>query len=137
MSPFSLIILSSLVAMAVGMLWYSPFLFGRVWAKLRGLHFHSREEFRAYQKSMFPQYVGAFIATIAIAWTLWALTGLMGIVKIPGALLLSTILWAGLIVPSTFSTALYDKKNLKLWAIDIGCAYASMLAIVITLYALK
>lgn len=133
MSPFFLILLSSVVAMIVGMFWYSPFLFGKMWAQLRGLHFHDKEALRAHQHSMIKQYIGAFIATTVIAWTLWAVLGLMGITKVYGALLLATILWGGLVVPATFSAALYDKKNLKLWALDVGCAYASMLAISIIL----
>lgn len=136
MSPFFLILLSSIVAMIVGMLWYSPLLFGALWARLRGLHFHSKEDARNHQRSMIPQYLGAFIATVVIAWTLWALLGLMGIAKTSGALLLATILWGGLVVPSTLSAALYDKKNLKLWALDVGCAYVSMLAIVIVIQVL-
>jgi hypothetical protein len=133
MSPFFLILLSSVVAMIVGMLWYSPLLFGKVWARLKGLHFESKKEVQAYQRSMLLAYLGAFIATLVISWTLWAILGLMGIPEISGALLLATILWAGLILPSTFTAALFDKKKLALWAIDIGCAYVSILATAIVL----
>ena len=137
MSPFFLILLSSVLAMVVGMLWYSPFLFGKVWTRLRGLHFHNKEEARVHQRSMLLPYVGSFITTTVTAWTLWALLGLMGIAKVDGALLLATILWGGLLVPATLSLALFDKKDLKLWAIDVGCAYVNMLAIIIVIQFLR
>jgi hypothetical protein len=137
MSAPALIFIASLSATVVGMLWYSPFLLGKPWAKLKGHHFESKKDMRAYQRSMLPQYVGAFVASLIIAWTLWTLLGLMGISKSSGALLLGTILWAGLVIPSTFSSALFDKKPLKLWAIDAGCAYVSMMTIVIVIQTLR
>ncbi len=137
MSPFFLILVSSIVATIVGALWYSPAMFGRLWSRLRGLHFDNTKQYQAYQRSMAPQYVGSFVATAIIATTLWALLGLMGITKVDGALLLATILWGGLIVPATFSAALFDKKSLKLWALDVGCAYVSMLSIAIVLMTLR
>lgn len=137
MSSFLLILIASIVATIVGSLWYSPFLFGKAWARLKGLHFTSRKDMIAYQRSMIPQYIGAFVATLGISWTVWALLGLMGISKSSGALLLGTILWGGLVLTSTFSAALFDKKPLKLWAIDAGCAYVSMMAIVIVIQTLR
>jgi len=137
MHPFLLILIASVTATFVGMFWYSPLLFGRMWSRLRGLHFENKKQYQAYQRSMAPQYIGSFLATMVIASTLWALLGLMGITKVDGALLLATILWGGLIVPTTFSAALFDKKPLKLWALDIGCAFVSMLTIAIVLMLLR
>jgi hypothetical protein len=130
MHPFFLILIASIVSMIVGMLWYAPFAFGKVWAKLKGLHFHNKEDMRAYQRSMMGAYIGAFVAAFLTSWTL---LGIMGIKNMHGALLLATILWSGLILPATFTAALFDKKDFKLWAIDIGCAYVSMVATTIVL----
>ncbi len=137
MSPLPLILIASILATIVGMLWYSPLMFGRMWARLRGLHFESKKEYQAYQRSMALLYLGAFVATTLISLTLWALLGLMGISKVDGALLLATILWGGFIIPATFSAALFDKKSLKLWALDAGCAYVSMLVMAIVLMLLR
>jgi len=137
MTPFLLIPIASSVAMIVAVAWYSPLGFGKRWERLQGLHLETKKDYQAYHLAMIPKHIASFFLTMVISWTLWAVLGLMGISKLPGALLFATILWAGLVVPGTLSLSLYDNKSLKLWVIDVGQAYASMLAITIVLQILR
>jgi hypothetical protein len=131
------ILIAAIVAMIIGLIWYSPLGFGKQWAKWKRFEFGSKEEAKAYQKLMGKSYVGGFLAILLTSWVLWIMIGLMGITEVGGTLLLATILWGGFVLPFTFSQALFDKKHLGLWAIDVGCAYVSMLAMAIVFGILR
>jgi hypothetical protein len=131
------IVLSAVVALIVGLVWYSPFGFGKQWATWKRLEFGSKEEAKQYQKSMGKSYVGGFLALLLTSWIFWMMIGLMGITEVSGTLLLATILWGGFVLPFTFSQALFDKKHLGLWAIDTGCAYASLFAMAVVFGLLR
>lgn len=96
------VIAVSLLALAIGSIWYSPYLFGEVWQKVAGL----TPETLSYAKSEFLRLlVGVLIANMivfgviahvltVVPRSILSLTELaVGLMLFVGAVLLSMVLW--------------------------------------------
>ncbi len=112
------IIVSTLAGgMALGSIWYSPSVFGKLWQKLTGL-----KDSDINKKDAYKGYIGATILTFISAWALAILEHLMTIVHwIEG---LNFGLFVGLLLVSTswLVNYLFEKRPLKLWKINAGYA---------------
>ena len=119
------IVVGIIIYIALGMLWYSPVLFGDVWMKM--LNF-KKEELKMSPLHIFCTFIGAIFGTFFIAFIFELIadyTFLKGLGL--GALL------AGIIFTTSSSQVLYSKKPLKLFFIDAGYHAAGILLISILL----
>ncbi len=111
-----LVLTISIVQMILGAAWYSPALFGKIWMKINGVTNKSAAELKAMQKKMLPayglQFVGTFITNFALVFMLSSL----GVNNLIGLFLISTILWAGFIMPIQAGEVLWGNLSNKLKA---------------------
>lgn len=121
------ILVSAIVAMAVGFAWYGP-LFGTEWMKLVGM---TREKMKKAQEGMTTTYGISFGLSLLMAYTLahfiWftapgSTTFLIGI---------KTAIWAwtGFVATIILTRYLYspEKKPIKLYIIDGGYNLVTLL----------
>jgi hypothetical protein len=118
--------ISSIAGFMIGMLWYSPLLFGKIWMKAIGL---SEEKLKTQQKSMSKTLLIAFISQILMAYVLASLPA----VTFNAALLLGIMLWAGFIVTTMINPVLWQNQSVKVYLINIGHYFCVIMVMVIIL----
>ena len=121
------VILAGVASMAVGFLWYSPALFGKIWMKEKGL---SSKNMKSAQKDMGKLYGISFIANLVTAYVLSHVISLsQNFYEYPA---LSTGLnsafwmWFGFVMPVQLTATIFSNKNWQLFKIDTGYQLAAL-----------
>ncbi|MCC7432429.1 DUF1761 domain-containing protein [Candidatus Peregrinibacteria bacterium] len=127
-------IVSAIVFMALGFLWYSPMLFGKPWAKMMGYDMSDKKAMEKMQKEAGLAYavsmIGSIVAAIVIAYLLKVTPNL----SIIHSLIYISIIWLGLVATHTISLVLYDRKPLKLWLINSGYNWVGVMLMTVILF---
>jgi hypothetical protein len=116
------VLLAIVVKQALGFAWYSPLLFGRSFAQVSG---QTEEEMR-------PRAVAAIVGDAASA-ALMALV-LAHLVSFAGAMgalfgaLVGLLCWVGFAAPASLSPSLFERRPLRLWALQNGYLALSLAA---------
>ena len=108
--------------MIIGMIWYSPILFGPVWSKLTG-----RGPEIAKKDEMNTLYALSAISSFVMATVLHYVMSEVEIHTIQQALLLGFMLWLGFTFPSTLVNTLFQGRSRTLLIIDSGYYLVSSL----------
>lgn len=110
----------------IGFLWYSPALFGRTFAEGSG---QTDEEIRPrFAKALAGEVAGALVLALILAH----IVSFAGVVSAFFGALLGLICWVGFVGTATMSPTLFERRPIKLWALQNGylvLAYAAMGAI--------
>jgi hypothetical protein len=111
------VLVAAIAANVIGMLWYSPALFGKPWLKLLGM----TEEKMAQAKAggMGKKYAVNFIASLVMAYILDYFLQVWGAVGVSGAFQVTLWLWLGFIATVMLGTILWEGKTVKLYAINV------------------
>ncbi|MES2470772.1 MAG: DUF1761 domain-containing protein [Patescibacteria group bacterium] len=124
------VIVSAVVAMIIGALWYSKVLFGSTWMALTGwTGVLSTEE----KKSIWKSYLIQFIGTIVMIFILARLLFLSGTQGVMYSMIMAFWLWLGFTATFALGAVLWEKKPLKLAAINTGSTLVSLLVAAIIL----
>jgi hypothetical protein len=117
---FLAVIVATIVNCILGMLWYSPRLFGTVWAKE-----HS------FEPSSLKATPWHFISAIAVSFVTVYFFALLihwiGIVKITEGVKLGIIVWTGFIATTHFSGVIWARKPWMVYVIDASFQLVSMI----------
>lgn len=115
------ILISALISMVLGSLWYSPVLFGNKWMKLMGMTKESMENNPSMKKEMGIAYSVTFIGSLIMAYVLahliqqyahadtaWtgAQTGFW--------------IWLGFFATSALNGVFFEKRKWDLYFINVG-----------------
>lgn len=122
------ILAAAIASMILGFLWYSPFVLGKPWMKLKG---YSESVLKAEQKKMGPYYGLSFIVALITAYVLSHIMALsMNFYHYaPMMTGLTSAFWAwlGFIMPVQVTSTIFGEKKWKLLAIESGYQLASLL----------
>jgi hypothetical protein len=110
-SNYSAIIVAAVVYMAVGFIWYSEWVLGRVWLKLM-------KEVNPSQ--MIIGHVVTFILGVVLAYVLSYFLRHLHIHTFYYGAFVGFLAWLGFIVPSKMSTVVYGGRSYKLFLIEAG-----------------
>ncbi len=121
---YLLVLLSAIVAMVVGALWYSPLLFGNEWEKFSG--FTPEDLEKAKQKGTGKLYAFHFLATLLMSYILAHLVGFMHATSFSDGAKIGFWLWLGIVVPVLLGSVLWERKSIIVYLIDIGQYLASL-----------
>ena len=119
------LILAAAANMMIGMLWYSPLLFGNTWMKLMGL---TSERIKQQAAQMNKTYMISFIGAILEAAVLRLLIGYLPFSDISRGMILGFWLWLGMIAPVQLTEVLFGGKSVKLFALNTGYQLVAILA---------
>ncbi|MBS3070095.1 DUF1761 domain-containing protein [Candidatus Micrarchaeota archaeon] len=121
------VVLAAAASFVIGMLWYSPSLFGKTWMKEAGL---TEKEMRKHKKGMAQKFGIAFLGGLAMAYVLahFIAYATEGYPTLGDGLLAAFWAWLGFVVPVTSGMVLWEGKSLKFYAINVGELLVSMLA---------
>lgn len=127
-SPLAIIVVA-LINIILNAFWYSPRVFGTMWAN--SLNKSTQELVPSVW-----QYTGSFITSLIMAWVLAVLVVSLGIVTIGQAALLGLILWLGFVATTHFGGVVWADKPLKVYFIDSAIVLLSLviMAIILTLW---
>lgn len=107
---------AAVASMVVGMLWYSPALFGKKWMKLMGF---TEESMKAMQKKgMALQYGVSFVAALVMGYVLARMVYYLGAFDVVSALLAAFWLWLGFQATTLVNGVLWGGKPWTLYLID-------------------
>lgn len=132
------ILIAGIVSMALGFVWYSPFVFGKIWMKEKGL---TKEVLAKNQRKMQKFYLLSFIASLVTAFVLAQIIFLSNFFS--GASFLQTgimvgfFAWLGFVLPVQFTAIIFGSQNWKLLALDAGYQLVSLLAMGVVLASIR
>ncbi|OGW83022.1 MAG: hypothetical protein A3C47_02940 [Omnitrophica bacterium RIFCSPHIGHO2_02_FULL_51_18] len=107
---------SAVLGMVIGMLWYSPFLFGKLWMKLSHISEQDMEQAKkgaARAKS----YGGAFLNGLVMSFVLAFFLDRVGAYDVVEGLIVAVMLWLGFVATVLFSAVLWERKPFSLFLI--------------------
>lgn len=111
------VLVSSIVGMIIGAVWYSPLLFGKAWMKL--MNFDKKKLNETKKKGMGKSYLIMFIALLLMSYILADFVDYVGATTVRGALQLALWLWLGFFVTTMISSVLWEGKSTKLYLINV------------------
>ena len=98
------ILLATVAMFAIGAVWYT-FIFGKVWSKIHSFYTLSEKKQKEMQKAMGPWYGVQLIVTIASAWVLAILIGLL---PDQSPFAIAFLVWLGLLACSRLYYSFLD-----------------------------
>jgi hypothetical protein len=110
----------TIIYFILGALWYSPLLFGKIWADAMNF---KMDELEPKPKMFIGAGISAFITTLFLA----ILLDLIGTYNIITGLLVSLIVGIGFILTIGLYDVLYEDKNFKAYIIDAGYHIVALL----------
>lgn len=113
------VLVAGIVGLVAGMIWYAPFLFGSVWAKL--------SKAKMKKEGMAAKYLFALVKTLIMSLFIALFLEWIGVVTIGGGMTIGFWLWLGFIGTTTFSGVIWGNKPFKLWLLDNGANLLSIL----------
>lgn len=131
MTTIGALALCVIAYMIIGMLWYSPVLFGNIWSKLTGMGPDKVEK-----DHMMKLYGFSAMSSFVMASVLNYVMAEVEIQDIRQALFLGFMLWFGFVFTSTLVNNLFQGKSKKLLFIDSGYYLANALAMSTILFFL-
>lgn len=119
------ILLGAAAAMAIGMLWYSPLLFGKQWIKLSG--FTPEQVAAGKAKNMNKTYTMAFLSAIAMSMGVHYFVQAVGALTFLEAAIVSTVAWVCFVSTTLFAAVLWESKHPMLFLLNSLHYLVSML----------
>ncbi len=126
------VLLSGVAAMVVGFLWYGPMLFAKPWMKLMG---HTEKTME--KAGMGKMYGISFVLTLVMAYVLSHVMtfseSYFHYPRLMTGLTSAFWMWIGFVMPVQATDVLFGGKNWKLFAINTGYQFVSLLAMGVVL----
>lgn len=136
---FSINMVAVLVAVVVnfilGFVWYTP-LFGKTWGKEMGYDPNEKPDNSVMIRGMAFMVIGNFLMAWVLAWTMsgWQfIPGAKEVSPFMNGMNTAFFLWLGFYFPGDLGSTVWEKKSWKLFAINTGYHYVSLLVVAMIL----
>jgi hypothetical protein len=126
------VLVAAIATMMVGFLWYSPLLFAKAWMREMGYDPNDKAKTEEMKKSAGPAYGGSFLASLVSAFILALFLHWLRVESLHFGLMVGFHVWLGFVATVQFTSALFTKQSMKLFAINTGyqlVCYLAMAAI--------
>ena len=124
------VVIAAVADMAIGALWYSPYLFGPMWMKEAGI---KNFDMKAARKSMAFQAASALV----MAFILGYLLKTFNVTTTDAGFELTFLLWLGFVVTTSSMRVIFEKAKFSVYAITISYQLISMIVMTIILTSMK
>lgn len=121
MMNYTALIVAAVVSFIIGMLWYSPMLFGKLYMKAVGGHDGNKG-------NMAGMMVLQFIFGLIQVWALSRILNSQGVTTVNDALMSGAIVWLGFSVINAWSTQMWENRNATGMWISVFCNLVTVLA---------
>jgi len=112
------VLVAAIASMALGALWYSPRLFGKMWMSLMG--FTEAHMAEAKKKGMGKSYAIMFVGSLLMAYVLSHWIDATSSSTVGAGFQAGFWAWLGFIAPVTLGSVLWEGKSWKLWVLNNG-----------------
>lgn len=131
---FLAVLVAAIIDMGIGMFWYSPFGFGKLWMKMIG---KTEEEIKASGSSAGVAYMASTLAAVVMAFVLAHVINISGVTDYMMALQVGFWMWLGFVVAGVLPTYIYEDRKKGLFALYVSYKLVSVLAmaVLLTLWA--
>jgi hypothetical protein len=114
------VLVSALVTMVVGFVWYSPALFAKPWTILMGYDPNDKARMAEMQKSAGPSYAMSLVASILAAIVMGKIIFVAHITSAPYGMKVGFAVWLGFVTTVQLTGALFSRQPFKLYLINTG-----------------
>jgi len=125
------VLVAALVYMVIGMVWYSPLLFGNKWLVLMN---KTPKDIKKMRKSATRAYLLSVVVALVMSYLLAQLLALTVPSYVHG-LLLAVMIWIGFVATMQLNSVLYEQKPFGLYLINSGYVLVSLLVMSLILVA--
>ena len=122
------VLLAAVATFAVGMLWYSPLVFGKAWMRLNG---YTPERMAEMKQKVGRAYLVSFIAYLVLAVGLDSVAGAGSPID---AIKISVRVWLFFVLPVSVTALMFSERPFGAWLIDAGyqVAYFAVMGVVLS-----
>lgn len=116
------LLVSIAIYMAIGMFWYSPKLFGKMWARAN----------RIDVENLYPSpfsYGGTIIVAGITSWVIGMIIHAIQPASLVNGIKIGFYCWLGFVATTQFSSVIWAKRSLRSYIIDCGCFLVSYVLI--------
>jgi len=117
---FLAIVACALTQMGLGMLWYSPILFGKPWSKMMGHNIKSKEDLKKMQKQAGPAYIVSLLCAFVIAFVMSHFIDYTHATTAVAGMITAFWCWLGFSATVMLMNNMFNNKPYKLFLIDAG-----------------
>lgn len=110
------VLVAAVASMIIGMLWYSPLLFGNIWMKLSGMS--KSDMAKKKKKGMGGTMAVAFIAQLVTGYVLAIFVAFTGSTTASTGAITGFWLWLGFVGTVTLGSVLWESKPVKLYVLN-------------------
>ncbi|MEK6843802.1 MAG: DUF1761 domain-containing protein [Nanoarchaeota archaeon] len=119
------VLVSAIVSMFIGFLWYSPLLFATAWMKESG---QTKKDIKGVKKKgMAPYYFAAFIATLLMSFILSYFVQYIAATTFFEGMQAGFWIWLGFIAPVLLGSVLWEGKSFRYYMINVFHYLATLL----------
>lgn len=132
---FWAVLVAALAYMVIGMVWYSPLLFGNKWLALMN---KTPKEIKKMRKGATRAYVFSVIVALVMSYVLAQVLNVLGqlsALTVLNALRVAFSIWIGFVVTMQLNSVLYEQKPWGLYFINIGYVLVSLVVMSLILVA--
>ncbi|MEZ4417197.1 MAG: DUF1761 domain-containing protein [Gemmatimonadota bacterium] len=117
------VVVAAMVPIVIGALWYSPLMFGEVWARAHGF---SEDRLLEIGRHGARTVAVSFVCYLVMAVVLSRLISTLGLSSASGGALLGLLLWLGFLATMGLTAFLFSDKPILTYLLD--AAYQLMYA---------
>lgn len=125
------VLVAAISQFVIGMLWYSPALFGNAWMKLAGISKADME--KAKKKGMAGEMIAGFIGSIVTAFVLAIVLPVFGASDWQSALQALFWLWLGFLGVASMGMVLWEGKPVQLWFLNNAYHFVTLYVMALVL----
>ena len=112
------VVVSAVIGVAIGFVWYSNALFGKQWRMLVGIHNAAPDAAEKIKKQMPKALSATVVGSLVTAYVLAHFLSYAGAADIVGGLRGAFWIWLGFVAPVLLTMYLYQQKSIRLFFID-------------------
>ncbi len=112
------ILVSAVLSMVIGVIWYSPKVFGKEWAELTKIsHVDTQDKGQ--------MYLCAFVNALVKSWVLAMVIDYASAFDMISGAVIGFWMWLGFVATTQFAGILWQRNPWKLFYINTGCMLVS------------
>ncbi|HLC65539.1 MAG TPA: DUF1761 domain-containing protein [Candidatus Nanoarchaeia archaeon] len=111
------VLVAAVVSTAIGMVWYSPFVFGKKWSKLSGF---TAKQTKEMKKGAGKSHAIQFVATLVMAFVLALIINIAEPSKFADGAAVGFWMWLGFVATVSLGRVLWENASVKLFLMNVG-----------------
>lgn len=118
------VLVASVLMMVLGFLWYSPFLFGKLWMKGMGMNPKDMSDPKCMALAK-KGYLASFLGGLVTAFVFGLMIQGLLIEGFREALFMAVTIWLGFFLAPTVCSIFFEKKSVTIYLINMGFQLAA------------